>query len=187
MSLRVKTQPSAAVMTLAEAKSQLWVDYSDSDDLISAYINRACSAAETFMAATIMETVYVLTMDAFPSTIVLPIGPVFASGVVAITYVDNSGDTQTLASTEYQLSPGEVARIRPAYGKTWPSTQPQMDAVSIEFKAGYSAAESVPPAIRQAVAMQVAHYFANREAVAPNMSELPLGARNLLTPFINFA
>lgn len=183
MSLTIKTPPDGLKpFTLAEAKAHLRVDDSDSDSLIASQIGQARSEAEAFLAATIIETVYLYTLDGFPREIILPTGPVFTDGVVAITYVDSAGDTQTLAVADYQVSYGEVCRIRPAYSKTWPATRPQMDAVTVEYKAGWADSADVPAAIKSAVAMILGHLYEHRQ-----LSEMPTGAWQRLMPFTRFA
>lgn len=186
MSLILKTAPAAfRPLTLAEAKAHLRVDHSDEDVVIERMISDARSACEAYLQALIAEATYLYSMDGFPGEIVLPNGPVFSGGIVAITYVDDGGTTRTLDAGNYQASFGQVCRIRPAYGKTWPSTRPQMDAAVVEYKAGWSDMTLVPSAIRSAVAMMLGHLFENREAALGG--ELPAGVRAQLSPFIRYA
>lgn len=67
----------------------------------------------------------------------MPNPPLMA--IDAIVYTDTSGAQQTLAASEYQVSKfSEPARLLPAYGKSWPALRPVLDAVQIQFRAGYA-------------------------------------------------
>jgi len=105
---------------------------------------------------------------------------------VSITYVDTNGDEQTLDPSQYQVGTHElVGAIDEAYGVCWPAVRCQMDAISVEYTAGYTQASPMPEGIRQAILLLVGHFYANREAVigaAARISpvELPIGVEALL-------
>jgi hypothetical protein len=82
----------------------------------------------------------------------LPFGQL--ASVASVTYVDQSGVTQTLvAGTDYSVDTVHVpGRIYPAPGKAWPVPRCQWDAVKIQYVVG-SAASSVEKPIKQALLM----------------------------------
>lgn len=180
-------------LTLDEAKAHLNVDVADFDDLIDAYIAAARSSVEAVLKMSLMETAWKYRLDGgFPREIRLPIGPVFDGGAspndLTITYVDDAGAAQTLATTGYQVSYGTTAVIRPAYGMTWPATRPIMDAVAVNFQAGWKDRADIPKAMLQALRLTVGDCFAHREntVIGTITAELPISARNLLMPFVRW-
>lgn len=203
MALTLVTAPAAKPLTLAEAKAHLRVDGSDDDDLITALIAAATAhidGRDGWLNRALVSQTWDLTLDAFPGAnrfnpygaIQVPLPPLIS--VTSITYVDTAGATQTLSSSLYTVdvksTPG---RIVPAYGKTWPSTRDQVNAVTVRFVAGYAdsgaspadPADNVPQAIKQAMLLMIGHWYANREAVNVGnvVNEMPISAAALLNPF----
>lgn len=114
--------------------------------------------------------------------------------VTSITYVDTTGVTQTWDPTLYQVHKpaGPTAprgKIRPAYGVSWPVTRDQMDAVVVQFTAGYGTAPgSVPQRLRRAILMITGDLYENREATIVTdrrvtVEELPNGVDNILRQY----
>lgn len=188
MPLILTTPPQSEPLTTAQAKAHLVVDHSDHDVLIDGMVAAARSSVEAVLKASLLPTVWTYKLNCFPPEIRLPVGPVLDAALVAITYIDDAGAVQTLASADYQVSVGETGVIRPAYGKVWPSTRPEMDAVRIEFTAGWATSDAIPRAVMAALRLMVGHLYEHREAVSLGdlPTELPLAYMNLLTPFIRF-
>lgn len=87
--------------------------------------------------------------------------------VTSITYIDQNGTTQVLDPALYLVdAKSQPARITPAYGSIWPSTQNQVNAVTVRFVAGYGAAAVVPGCIKQWMLMRVSTMFENREQLS---------------------
>jgi len=185
--LDLVTPASAALIDAAVAKQQhIRVDGSDEDAVIDAYLAAAQGHVETFLRASLIETVWRYRLDGgFPREIRLPIGPVLTTTGLEVRYVDDAGVEQVLDSSVYQVSLGETGIIRAAFSQVWPAVRPQMDAVKITFRAGWPAAEQVPAAIKAAVLLVLGDLYENREAsIAGSMTELPTGAKNLLMPYV---
>src|ERR1043165_3359529 len=111
-------------------------------------------------------------------------------GIDFIKYIDTTGALQTLDPTLYQVDPqsdSDPVRILPAYGKVWPATRPQPNAVTIQFQVGYADAAHVPGRIKLAIKQAVAAWYNNREATVVGVSgspqELPDEAKNILWDF----
>jgi uncharacterized phiE125 gp8 family phage protein len=200
------TAPASEPLTTAEAKSHLGVTVSTFDSDIDACVAAARSECETFLKMALLPTVYDWKIDGcFPREIRLPIGPVPSTTGLSITYVDDNGATQTLASSVYRVSVGETAVISLAYGQTWPSTQPVSDAVTVRFTAGYANAAAIPKAILHAVKTYLRHLWGQTEpgkilrkevvhdvgslewAVSEGGADLSQAARNLLMPFVRWS
>lgn len=173
--------PGLDPLTLDEAKAQCRVEIGDEDALIEGLIRSARGLAEAHCRRTLaVDATYRLTLDyEFPCRIDLPKPPLRA--VVSLRYVDAAGDWQTLDPASYQVADAEPAFIVPAYGLVWPAVRWQPAAIEVTYRAGYGAAAEIPATARQAVALLVGHYYANREAVtAGTMMPLPLAVESLL-------
>jgi uncharacterized phiE125 gp8 family phage protein len=143
------------------------------------------------------------------SPIILP-KPPFQS-ITSFTYIDVAGVTQTLTATGpngetaggafygYQLDPGsetQPARLLPPWAKPWPPTRRIPMAVQVRFVAGYGDLDTetppqwvpraIPVELKQAILLQAAHFYENREAIsADGKTELARGVRSLISPYIN--
>jgi hypothetical protein len=111
-------------------------------------------------------------------------------GIDFIKYIDTAGALQTLDPTLYQVDPqsdSDPVRVVPAYGKVWPATRPQRNAVTIQFQVGYADAAHVPARIKLAIKQTVAAWYSNRDATVVGVSgvpqELPDEAKNILWDF----
>lgn len=145
-----KVADSAEPFTVADAKTHLRETLVDAtnDAYITGLITVVRQAAEERLERSLLETVWKLTLDAFPAVIVLERPPI--QSVEWVKYVDSDGELQTLATTEYQVDIAkEPGRVMPAYGKLWPVTRPQLGAVTVQFKAGYASAAAIPTPIIQ--------------------------------------
>ena len=158
------TAPTEEPISVAEAKDQMRVTQSSEDAYIGLLIQKARDKYENDIQFQLVTASRKTTLDKFPNVIVLAFPPLQADNLI-ITYVDEDGADQTLASTEYQLDtkriPGEVVE---AFDKTWPATRDQRGAVTVAYNCGYGDASAVPFIDKHAVALLVAHWFANRES-----------------------
>ncbi len=159
MTFVVFAAPSVEPVTVAEAKTQARISGSASDAEIGVMIKAARQYAELELRRWIITQTIDAYFDNFPRYFELP--PL--QSVSSITYVDNNGDTQTLAADQYRVdSRSQPARITEAYGASWPSTQSVTNAVTVQFVAGYGLAAAVPACIKQWILLRVEHYFDNR-------------------------
>ena len=139
--------------------------------------------------------------------IVLPKPP--AQSITSFTYYDTAGVQQTLTATQangdmadntviygYQLDPGsetQPGRLLPPWAKPWPPTRRIPNAVAITFVAGYGdlvggnwTPRAIPTELKQAILLQAAHFYENREAIsADGKKELARGVASLIGPYIN--
>jgi SPP1 family predicted phage head-tail adaptor len=97
-----------------------------------------------------------------------------------IQYVDTSGATQTIDPALYQAdTDAEPGRLRPAFGKVWPTPRwEQLASVKVTYTCGYGAASAVPDGIKTAIKMHVAHRYINREG-----ADIPDGIYRQLDPY----
>ena len=76
-----------------------------------------------------------------------------------------------------------------AYGKSWPATRDQLNAVTIRFVCGYGAsAADLPPFLVQGLLIDIASLFAHRESFVTGTigAPLPDTARRIYTSFKSY-
>jgi uncharacterized phiE125 gp8 family phage protein len=177
-SLVLVEAPEAEPVSLAEAKLHLRQDITDDDTLIGSLVTAARRYCEKRIGQQFVTATWRLAIDAFPcgvhgGLIELPNPPLVE--VDSITYVDTNGEVQTLDESFYQVdASSRPGRLAPVYGQRWPSARRQLNAVTIDFVAGYGAAAAVPETIKQAILLLVGHWYANREAVVVGTINGPL-------------
>ncbi len=185
MSLQLVTAPASEPVTLAEAKSHLRVTVTDDDTLITSLIVAARQWIENFTRRALITQTWDYFLDAFDDGgIEIPRPPLISVG--SVKYVDNDGATQTLATSEYTAdTAAERGLVRLAYGKSWPGTRTQANAVTIRFTAGYATAADVPGPIKSACLLMLGELYERRETaiVGTIINEVPVSAEYLLWPY----
>ena len=185
MGLTQTVAPTAEPVSVIEAKAHLRVTDASDDDYIEGLIAAARQVAEVKQSRQLVTATWELTLDAFPNSasaiIYLPLPPL--QSIASIQYVDTDGDTQTWASTKYDVDTNaEPGRVVPSFNESYPSTRGQFEAVTITFVAGYGNAGSVPEVTKSAIRILLAHLYENRESVITgvSISEIPFSAEALL-------
>ncbi|MCA1971241.1 MAG: phage head-tail connector protein [Caenispirillum sp.] len=185
MGLKLITPPAEEPITVAEFKDFGRVDGDSEDSLITALIVAARQRVEKATGLALVMQTWKLTLDRFPfEEIALPLGPVIT--VDDVSYHDKAGTLQTLvADAEYEVdTTSEPARVVPHYSG-WPSTKRMVNAVEIEFTAGFGVAADVPEALTQAVRLMALHLYDQRAAVNVGniVTEMPLGVADILRDY----
>lgn len=184
MPLRLQVVPGEEPLTLDEAKRHLRVTDSADDATIDDLIVAARTWAENFTGRVLITQTWDYFLDAFVDPIELPRPPL--QSVSSINYVDVDGALQLLATTEYVVdTAAERGMVRLAYGKSYPGTRIQANAVTIRFVAGYGLRAAVPGPIRSACLLLVGELYARRETaiVGAPIVEVPVSAEYLLWPY----
>lgn len=168
---------------------QLGELHDDQRRLVARYITGARQLLEQRLRRQFVTATWKLYLDGFPAEIrfddKLPV-----KTITHIKYYDANGTLTTLtpAATYYQTdlaSEGRPARIIPAYGTSWPSVRSDtLNAVEIQFTAGYGTAASVPATLINGMLLLVANWYANREqtVIGTITAELPWGVEACVTP-----
>lgn len=183
MGLVLITEPVGEPLTLADAKLHLRVDDASDDTLIGIFLAAARKWAEGECRRACMTQTWRLTLDRFPplGQALLPSTGLTSAGaqakadvalrrppvasIASVQYVDAAGATQTLAPSEYVADLASLPPVlSPAYGKSWPATRDQKNAVVVDFVAGYGGAAAVPADIKAAILLALGDLYANREA-----------------------
>lgn len=163
------------VLTVADAKKHLEIVEADWDAILSAYIKSAINMVERYSKTRLIEREFTWKLDCFEPILRFPIVPV--GEISDIKYFDSAGVEQTLAGTEWVQSLGRVA---PANGKSWPSTDGRIGAISIRFPGGYTGVADQEPLLVAAVRLTVGDLFENRESSTRRSApDMPMTAKNL--------
>lgn len=196
MALSLVTGPTIEPVTLAEAKAQCRIDLNitDEDALVVGLIPAARQYVENFIHRPLISQVWDDKRDAVPLCGVweIPLAPVLS--VTSVAYIDGDGATQTWSSALYQTDipagpKAGPARIQPIYGGVWPTSRSVFNAVTVRFVAGYgTTAATVPMAIRSAMKLLIAHWYARREPVVVGniVTSVPMAVDALLWPYKHF-
>lgn len=183
---------STPPITLAEAKSAKRITSIAEDDVLQRMLDTAIEVAEFGSGRALRLNTYKLYLNSFSDSrfvvngaIRVPFVPLRT--VESIKYFDTDGNEQTLADTVYQVDlyrePGEITLKS---GQSWPSLKGQVNAVTIEFTAGYSNAGDLnrpPSKLIQAIELIFGEYNINREDFAgrrlPKASEVLINAEKV--------
>ena len=163
-SVQVKTAATSNIVTTAEAKYHLKVDYSDATD--NTYIDTLCEAAqrtvEAYTNRCLSDTTYYLNLSAFPADgIVLPFSPV--KSITSIKYYDADNSQQTWTNTNYFYNIyEEPCRINYVGGSTPGTYEYRKEAVIVEFVCGYTSPATIPAALEHAVKLLITDMYEHR-------------------------
>jgi uncharacterized phiE125 gp8 family phage protein len=166
MPVRIIAPATGAVqpVTLAEARAQTRADCNDEDTLITSLASVATQAASDRLQRALVPTRYRLTLDSFPDAVELLKPPIMS--VESVKYIDIHGDQQTLDPQDYFLdSVSEPGYLVPATDRTWPATQDRINAVEVEYTAGYPDS-AIPTPIKQWILLALGDMYNNRERSA---------------------
>lgn len=170
-SLTLVTPPAVEPVSLIEAQAAASVDSTDDGGLLLSLLLAARKHAEKMTGRAFVTQQWRLSQDGFPlwtEPLLLAYPPLIS--VETVKYLDTSGVLQTMSASDYVVDAGsdDRAEIAIAYGKFWPLTLPQRNAVTVDFTVGYGdTAEAVAekePGIRAAILSIVTDLYKNREA-----------------------
>jgi uncharacterized phiE125 gp8 family phage protein len=187
MGLSLVTGPTTDPVTLAEAKAHCRIGITEDDGLLAGYILAARHYVEGQTHRMMLTQTWDCTFDyCWPTKgcyrhIAIPLSPV--QSVTSVSYVDEDGATQTLASDQYTVVTNRSkAFIVPAYNVYWPSIRWVPDAITVRAIVGYT---QTPDELRQAILMLVGHLYEHRESVTEGqpLTEVPMSVEALISPF----
>ena len=177
--------PDAEPITLAEALTHLResADGGANDAYITSLITVARMDCEDRTERTLINTPLVLKLDAFPEAIELRSPPVVS--VTALKYFDAAGVEQSVNLADTLLDPAsEPCWLVPATGKAWPTAQTRVNAVTVEYTAGYGATPaSVPAPLKHWILLAIGEMYENRSASAERPAVRNEFADYLLAPY----
>jgi uncharacterized phiE125 gp8 family phage protein len=160
--------PSAAPVSLDEAKLHLRIDHNDDDTLISSLIDAATAYLDGWsgiLGRALVTQTWRQDFCRFSDCMRLPLAPVTDADQVQIKYFDAENTEQTLDASAYILlsdARGPIITLAP--DQSWPDTYRREDAVNITFAVGYGDADAVPASIRTAIIIQVRDMYVGTSA-----------------------
>lgn len=206
MSLNLKTPPATEPVTLAEVKAYLDIETADTvdDALLTGIISALREKCEAFTGRALITQTWSLRFDFFPTRqkkgaplegyYQLPVDnfdeaveviEISKVPLISITHL-KTFDTANLesvfdASNYFVDIHSEPGRIGLSQGSSWPTGLRRMNAVEIEFVAGYGDASAVPDSIKQGILLWAKLLMANKSKLfeSDDNSSASLGELNL--------
>lgn len=157
--------PAAEPVSSALAKTQCEIVGSAYDTLLAGKIQAAREVVEIDARRALITQSWELRIATFPPQDFIEIPKPPLQSVASLKYIDTGGALQTWDASNYTVdATRHPGRLNLAYGITWPATRACANAVTIAFTAGYGdAASDVPAAAVQAMLLQIATSFRDRE------------------------
>lgn len=156
MSSRLIVPPVELAVSMEAARRQARANGTSLDDEIKEKVQGFTEEAEHETARAFISQTWAETLDRFPAgqrggagAIQLNRSPV--ASVLSVTFYDAAGVQQALHPEDFMVDDkSEPGYIVPAPGKSWPATADRINAVEVQYVAGYGPnADSVPAAIKQ--------------------------------------
>lgn len=182
MGLKLIAAPTTEPILLAEVKSQLRIDSTTEDTYLGTLITAAREYCEVFQNRAYITQTWELTLDTWPRfPFRLPMPPLVS--VTRIDYHDTLDVEITWAASNYFVdTDSEPGRVGLGYNIVLPTTTLRaLNAIKIQYVAGYGAADDVPQRTKQAILLLIGHMYENRETVSPvDLKEIPFAVSSLL-------
>ena len=168
--------PTGPIVPLATAKQHLVVEHASDDDLISMYISQAAGWCASYTGRHIGAQEWKVFSDNWCGILSIPFSPVNS---VAIEYVDENGDTQTLADDQYYLDNKQYpATIAPRPAVEWPLLGEGPNVVTVICQTGSA---TLDPSVSAAIYLLTAHLYEQRSESSPlNVHKIPHGVTTFL-------
>lgn len=162
--LQTKTAAASNVVTRQEAKDHLRVDSSDDDTYIDSLIVSAQRHVEAYTNRCLSDTTYHYKLSAFPKCgIVLPFSPI--KSITSIKYYDTDNSEQTLSTGNYFYNIYEEPFTIRWVDDITETYDYRVDAVNVEFVAGYTSPDIPPPGLEHAIKLLLTDMYEMRADV----------------------
>lgn len=178
--------PSEEPVSVTEAKTHLRIDGNDEDTVIASLILAARLHIERMLDLALITQRWSLYLDRWPECgqVEIPLGPVQAVDSVTVYSAEHVG---TVLDPEFYFvdTASRPARVVRNGNLSWPVPGRAANGIEIGFTAGYGpAARDVPPPVRHAILLLVAHWYEEREPVALGSPvQVPMTIASLVAPF----
>lgn len=209
MALVLTTPPAVEPVTIGDLRLWGLPDASESDQLLLGMALAARQWCETYTRRAFITQTWALYLDIFPGyidqkltggafsspfasgsnplligiryAIILPLPPV--QSIASFTYLNTNETPVTMNSgTDYIADfLSNPARVTPPFSQMWPVAQVIINAVKVQFVAGYGATgAAVPEGIKTAIKMLTTHWYRKR---LPDDNDIPYSVKTLLAPY----
>jgi len=178
----VVTPTAKEPLSLDKIKEHLRVDFPNDDREITAMGVAAREMVEIWTRRTLVTTTLELTLDHFTGARGITTLPFPNLQVInSINYIDSQGDAAVLALADVVVdTKSKPGRVQPTRGKVWPTTDIVLNAVTINYDAGYGDETTVPEAIKAAILLLTADLYEHRESQSEIRLEDNKAAVNML-------
>jgi len=184
MKIVQQTFPTTLPVELELIKSQLRIDGTDEDILISNRVKSAQSFIEQYTNRCLLSSTFIAYLDSYPET-ELWIYKFPITAITAVKYYNSAGTlTPMTDGTDYVYSikdcPTKVKFL------TTPAIQTDIyDGIEIHFTAGHADLEDIDKGIIEALNLIVGSFNENRQNESSfNVNEIPLNYKNLLNMYV---
>jgi len=193
VNIKVTIEPTSEPLTTAEGKKQCEIATSvtEHDTFIDSLIKAARLYVENKTGIALFTQTVTQRWDSFPyadrcdfyASLELGYGEI--QSITSVKYIDVDGAEQTLvADTDYKASlTSTPPRIVPAYGKSWPSTRPEPDAVYVTYVRGWDDVADIPELLKRAMLMIVSTWFECRN---DSVKRFPSAADGLIHQYMAY-
>lgn len=163
MTTKLIVPPAALAVSMELARASARVDGTDLDLELQQAIRAHTETAEHLTGRAFINQTWRVTLDAFPDSIRLDMAPIVQ--VDYVKFYDTNGVLQTLDPQDYMLDKAsEPGYIVPAPGRAWPVTAAHINAVEVQYVAGYGPDEAtVPAAIKDYILARVGEQFLDKQ------------------------
>lgn len=199
MPIRVVTPPASEPVTLVEAKAHLRIEHTLDDTYITSIIKAAREYVEQVCWRGWVTQSVELKMNRFPDEVCLgsesynfsvpvskfelPFGKL--ATLTSVKYLDTAGVEQTMSPSDYSVDDSSIpAKVYRGYGKSWPNTLPQWDAVRVLYDVG-QVVNLIPTAVKQAILLLISqmYEFRTSELTGTIVSPVQFAFSSLIQPF----
>jgi uncharacterized phiE125 gp8 family phage protein len=186
MSSILLTPPAVEPVTLTDAKAWLRVEHDDDDDVIAALIAGARSHVESQTRRALISQTWRLVHDAWPSGGRIAALPVPLAAIVAARVHDGEGGTQSIDLQALTVDVAAAPAIIAFAAWSLPVPGQKAGGIEIDITCGYGdGPDDVPPPLRQAIRLLLAHWYENRGLIAlgDTVAVLPATVAALIAPY----
>lgn len=169
-------------ITLDQAREHLQIpsNITAKDDLIKDYLEEITAYIEDRTKYVVSSSTWAGWLDCWPDNDIIRINRYPISAIASVQYYDPDGVLQTLSSTNYTTDlVGKVARI---YLSSTPSIDDRVNAIKVNFTAGYSSIAAVEPRLKKITRLLLTDADMDRGSYVKGtmVSALPKGAESYI-------
>jgi uncharacterized phiE125 gp8 family phage protein len=163
MSLIIKTPPTLEPVSLIKAKNFLRISDSDDDAFINSLVMAVRQKAETWTRRLLITQTWILWLDSVPEGFTLSIPHSPLQSVSYIKSYDLANAVNTFDSINYLVDSSSIpGRVALNDGQSWPTSLRGINALEIEFVAGFGEPTNVPEPIKQGILQWIKLLYANK-------------------------
>ena len=181
-----ETTPVWLPVSVAAVKKAARMDSTDTlmDDSIGLNIEIVTSRVEAYCGIILRDTKFTAYYDDFPVVINIQKAPFVSLNGIAYV-IDDVATALDLTTIQQQVKKHEV-NIFPTKSSNFPSTDENVDSVSVDINFGYIEDEGIPKAIQGAIMTSVvAMLFGSDEDCSSSKDVLCGTSKSMLKPFKN--